>query len=108
VTQNPTHIVYELKLREDGTAIVNLSNAHKAWLKYLAVNSGEIVINWEHAEAQRVTPVAMRRETIKEHMAHLNRMGLTTEMPLVTSQRCLVRLTDMGRNIVTQIMGEIP
>jgi len=100
----PTEIVYKLKLRPDGLASVNLSPAHRAWLKYLAVNGGESIIDWENAEAQRQIPVEKRVGTIRAHMAHLNEMGLTAEIQLVSSGKFLVRLTDMGRNIVTEIL----
>jgi hypothetical protein len=104
----PTHLAYELKLKPDGTAVVNLSNVHKAWLKYLAVNGGEVIIDWEQAEMQRLTPKENRRETIKQHMSKLNEMGLTVELPLLVSSRSLVRLTDTGRNIVAEILKSEP
>ncbi len=99
--------VYKLVFKEDGTADLTMSQAHQAFLIYLARNGGETVMDWQSAEMRRTAEMVARRESIREHMKHLIDMGLISEIPLVLGDRVMLRLTDMGRNIASQLIEKV-
>jgi hypothetical protein len=103
----PQFAVYSVTYREDGAAVFRLSPSHKALLVYLAANAGETVMDWKSAEMRRTAEMEKRKETIREHMSHLIRLGLMAEIPLVASERVLLRLTDMGRNVASEYLKHV-
>ena len=88
--------VYQLKPRADGNIDLTLSLTHRKFLIWLAdERQGETEYNWDHPDL---------KEETKEHMRCLIDMRLIQETPIIGyEKKVLFRLTDMGRNIVTQI-----
>lgn len=97
-------VAYEIRVKDDGLH-VTLSQAHREFVKYLGQNGGEVMMDWDDAESQRKSDPATRRETIKEHLLKLKDMKLLSERILIGGNRSLVRLTDIGRNVLTQILA---
>lgn len=98
-------IVYHVRPRPDGNLDVRISTAHKAFVLYLAKNGGETVMDWNAAERRRTSEMEKRGESIREHMAHLVALGVVSEVPLIGSNRVLVRLSDIGRNVASALEG---
>lgn len=99
-------LIYKLVPKEDGTVQVTLSQAHRDFLTYIASRGGETRMNWDKAERMRNTPPHLRRETIKAHMGKLVEMRILDEIPVVGTSDSYLRLTDMGRNIVSQLLAQ--
>lgn len=93
-------VVYQLRIRDDGQATVTLSIFHRTFLAYLAKLGGESSMDWTSAENQRARKGP---QTIEQEMKPLFEMGLLTETPIVGTGRVLLRLTDAGRNVVSQM-----
>lgn len=100
-------IAYHVRPRPDGNLDVRISDAHKALVLYLSKEGGEAVLDWDAAERRRTSEMEKRKETIKQHMAHLVTLGVITEVPLFGTGRYVIRLTDMGRNIASAILGAV-
>lgn len=99
-------LIYKLVPREDGQVQVTLSMAHRNFLRYMGERGGEVRMDWDAAERMRSTPPHLRRETVRAHMGKLVEMGLVAEIAIVNSNHSFLRLTDMGRNILTQLTGQ--
>lgn len=88
----PTHVAYELREVNDGIQ-VTLSWTHRKFLKLLSERAGEVYFDWDLVTGEA-----------KSHLLKLKDMALVTAVPVVGQNRSLIRLTDMGRNIVTKII----
>ena len=88
-------VAYEIKPTSSGMLHVKLSLVHRSYLKLLSERGGETDFDYgkvaEEAEA---------------HLKRLVEMQLITETPIVGSSSVRHRLTDMGRNVVTQMVKQ--
>lgn len=70
----------------------SLTHSHREFLRLLGENAGEVPFDWT-----KLTDRA------RDHIRQMFDMGILSETPLIGTRRHLVRLTDIGRNILTMI-----
>lgn len=87
-------VVYNLKPRIDGKIDLTLSLTHRQFLTYIAERGGEVPYDYN-----------LVKPDTADHIKKLVEMRLISEIAVVGStKRVIFRLTDMGRNVVTQIL----
>lgn len=88
---------YGIQILDDGRLKVTISNAHQKTLLFIANQGGEVRFDW------RLLTDAQRAHTklLVEPMLAL------TELPIVGSPIVYLRLTDLGRNLVTMIADRV-
>jgi hypothetical protein len=89
----PTHIAYDLRVKDDGIHLT-LSMSHRQFLKMLASRGGETLFDYDLLSIPAL-----------EHVLKLEKIRLVECLPIVGSEgrRVTMRLTEMGRNVVTLI-----
>lgn len=86
-------VAYELKAKEDGTIVATLSLAHRQFLLFIAERGGEIT----EFDFGKLKP------NTADHVRKLVEMRMLDERPYVGTTRSLLRLSDYGRNVVTEL-----
>ena len=103
--EKPQALIYELRMTENGPE-VTLSQVHQKLLLFIAHKGGETPYDFSLLEEDpdaKAYSVRKYGEPLREHVRRLVTMGLLTETPIISTPRSLLRLTDTGRNIVTEI-----
>lgn len=106
----PSAMIYELRMTDNGPE-VTLSQVHQKLLLFIAHHGGETRYDFsllDEGPEEKAFSVAKYGEPLREHVRRLVTMGLLTETPIISTPRSLLRLTDTGRNIVTEIRKRPP
>lgn len=94
----PTHVAFNIVPVTDGIKFT-LSYSHRAFLKFIGANGGDISFNWETLKTLS-TQKAVDHERIL-----IDDMKLIEETPIIgIAGEVRLRLTDTGRNILTLIL----
>lgn len=87
-------VAYEIKPTASGMLHVKLSLVHRSYLKLLSERGGETEFDYSKVEPEA-----------EAHLKRLVEMKLIEEIPLIGRDRAVRhRLTDIGRNVTTQIL----
>ena len=88
-------VVYGLKMRDDGSVVATLSMAHRQFLVFLSERGGETDFDFSRVKPHHA-----------DHVRKLVEMRILHELPYAGTTRSLLRLSDSGRNIVTEIIRQ--